>query len=150
MTAEHWNKFWTKALADGAQLATDRVRSPPSAALAAMKPEWTSVLVVGNGLSTEPFAFARAGYACTAIDVSDVAIAYLVAHPATEDELRRWGGRVREGGSLELVCAAVATYEPGRAFDVVMCPYAWQCLTTAERERVLSWVKPGGVCHSTS
>ena len=53
----------------------------------------------------------------------------------------------RDGGSVELLCAAVATYEPLAPFDVVACPYSWSCLSAADRARVLAWVAPGGVCY---
>jgi hypothetical protein len=57
----------------------------------------------------------------------------------------------RGGGSLELVCADFRDFTRPMAFDVVYCPWSWQCLDKDGRRelprRAFAWLAPGGACR---
>lgn len=174
--AEFWDERWEKTLSK-ASVRYDRVRLPLSPFLQLVdwleRPKWRRVLVVGCGISTEPALLAWLGYEVIAIDVSAVAIDHLEKNPATRKELASWM-RLRPDpsndenrafdteealavlgsaptGSLQLLCVDFRDYAPAEGFDVVYCPWSWQCLDLDGRrelaQRAFAWTVPGGACR---
>jgi SAM-dependent methyltransferase len=174
-----WDETWRATLADPRKRASDRCRLPLSPFLNLVdwfeRRSWRRVLVVGCGISTEPAAIAHVGYEVVAFDVSRVAIDHITSEPATLVEIASWlsvrreGGsdqnafRDREdvlanleafrrpGGSLRYECAPFTSFEPRAPFDIVYCPWSWQCLDSAGRLElprcVSNWLTPGGACR---
>jgi SAM-dependent methyltransferase len=160
-----WDEYWTGELGDE-RSRTGLVsgwQSPLLEVIVSLgdPPPWRSLLVVGCGISTEPAAFAHMGYDVVAFDISQVAIAYVEAHPATPEQLVNWiVGRAydhstgellsrrrrdddelrrilelhrREGGSLVTQCSGFRELAVQRTFDIVYCPNSWRCLEPEDR-----------------
>ena len=103
--ARDWDAYWRERIADEAQ--SQHLDYEPSWLLDAVaglddRPKWRSVLVIGFGISTEPAALAHAGYEVIALDVSQVAVDHVMAHPATPVQLATWFGFGQpRGGDLD-------------------------------------------------
>ena len=95
-TAADWDDDWTAGLADEwtRRHSSCRERSALLQALTNLGDAWVghSVLVIGCGISTEPAALAHAGYDVVALDLSRVAVAHVIEHPATPQQLATWFG----------------------------------------------------------
>jgi SAM-dependent methyltransferase len=90
-----WDDYWTKEIAEIRWIEHHRCRlsgSPLLKLVDRFDPDsaWRRILVVGCGISTEPAALAHIGYNVVAIDMSEVAIQYVKAHPPTRNEIANW------------------------------------------------------------
>jgi SAM-dependent methyltransferase len=173
-----WDAYWRAVIADDRRLGTECCRSPisPFFHLVDWLPArpWKRVLVVGCGVSTEMFAIWGVGYHVVAFDISSVAIEYrkntraskaqvawwfqvrgdlasgLNVFQTPEEALAKLPEVTRERGTLEWRCADFRDVSD-TGFDVVYCPWSWQCLDEESRAELPRWVArrlvPGGACR---
>jgi SAM-dependent methyltransferase len=154
-----WDDRWLSIIDDPLALRSARCRLPfsPCLQLIAEFDSWGRVLVVGCGVSTEPEAIAEAGCTVFAFDSSEVAIAYVVQHPATREELAYWQqmtprapGLAKHPGTCTHSVDELLRFSPTGQYDVVYFPWIFNLLSEEERSqaasRAFEWTAAGGSC----
>jgi hypothetical protein len=123
MDLADWDRYWSEVLADtfwtGCNLETLGFEYTSLRHLAGLeKREGHRVLLAGNGISPEPYAFAHAGCDVTVVEVSAVACRFLAGLEVTPlllapmlpvyDEVVEPGGMTYRHLNLEKSCRRVA------------------------------------------
>ncbi|GAB4208084.1 MAG: hypothetical protein OHK0022_37190 [Roseiflexaceae bacterium] len=99
-----------------------------------------SVLCLGNGIALEPRAFAHAGFAATALDISPVATAFAQGYAGFATHLPHYfnADQARPGGSVAYVAGDMLDPRclPG-PFDLISARCMLQCFPGPLREQAL-------------
>lgn len=135
-----WDSFWeTRLAAFSPPIELSHYVEPVRAALPRMRTQNArTVLSVGCGVALDVRAFAAAGFAVTALDVSAVAIRYARTTELTSKSTPHYLDRsdLCSGGSLEFVLADLFdTAQCPGPYDVVICRNTLQYFQYAGRLR---------------
>lgn len=156
MDLADWDRYWSETLADDfwrKARINDWSYAGRSYLESVGQREGHRVLLAGNGISAEPYAFAHAGCDVTAVEVSAVACQFLASievtpqllapmFPVYDDTVLPNGFTVkrlnvekscdrvtkekRPGGRLSIVCEDLFRYEPEKPFHVIFSTRAYQ------------------------
>lgn len=158
-----WDRYWLDQLAHGLSPQLFDLFSNDRRLIEWVKAKgMRTILCVGNGLSQEPHALARAGFIVTVLDLSPKAIELSRVDFLDDKYLQIFldPQQMSDGGSVEFVVGDLLDESicPG-PFDMIMERRTVQLYPENERERALlaltgRLVEPGGVlfshCHSGS
>jgi hypothetical protein len=111
-----WDRYWLNQLSSGMAALVDMFCADGTLIDVMRASGFKTVLCVGNGVSAEPHALARAGFDVTALDLSPLAIE-AIANAKPDDELlsRLAEGRATApGGHLQFIA--------GGLLDAACCP----------------------------
>ncbi|MBM9464414.1 class I SAM-dependent methyltransferase [Aeromicrobium sp. YIM 150415] len=129
---EYWERHWN---AGGAAVGVGRMSANPYVATETAGLTVGSALDAGCGNGGEALWLAQRGWQVTGADISASALATA-------------GARARESGlegAVEWVEADLATWEPGRTWDLVVTSYAHPATGQLDFYRWIGeWVAPGG------
>ena len=169
MNLPDWDRYWSEVLADefwkSANMETCCFERTSLEYLRGVEQrENHRVLLAGNGISPEPYAFAHAGCDVTVVDVSAIACRFLqslhvtpellgrmftvyeeimdpdlhmrVHRPSPEKSLKLVDAEYRPGGCVSIITADLFNYEPSQPFDAIFSRRAYQGLPLDRREEL--------------
>lgn len=158
-----WDRYWSDVLADGfwrETMINHWSCAAPSYLQGVQIRQGHRVLFAGNGISVEPYGFARMGCDATVVDVSAVACRFLSSlkitprhlaplFPVYDDVLHPSGFNIqrlnvdkicqqlaqetRPGGKVSIINADFFTYEPDRPFGAIFSSRSYQGLPSDDR-----------------
>ncbi|HEU4323474.1 MAG TPA: methyltransferase domain-containing protein [Roseiflexaceae bacterium] len=149
-----WDRFWNHRLADDPRpvglISLFEIVEPLVPVM--RQRGLRSVLCLGNGIALEPRAFAHAGFAATALDLSPAATAFARSYADFVTHLPHFFStdQACPGGSAEYVAGDLLDLAclPG-PFDLISARRVVQCFPKPLRERALSAIvarlAPGGI-----
>jgi len=131
---DYWEQHWDEA-PETAPSAPAENRANPYVQRIARRLSPGTALDAGCGTGAEARELAARGWNVLGADISSTALAAAAAQTSEQDL----------AGTVTWREADLASWEPGRRFDLVMTSYAHPAMPQLEfYRRIMNWVAPGG------